>query len=214
MALRREPASGLMERRRTTFSWQRESDIARVAAQLLAHGRLIGWHQGGAELGPRALGHRCILADPRTPASREDLTARIKHREPFRPFFPADQADDWFTTRGEPSRLSPFMLGAPHLRPARIGQVPAVAHLDGSARAQTVDSAHEPLFATVLAEFGRITGVPLVLSTSFNTQEPIVETPAHALATFQASDLDALCIGNYLVQKVPTREDEHHDHHS
>ena len=216
-ALRRHPASGLVERQRAPFSWRRESDIARTAAQLIADGRLVGWYQGGAELGPRALGHRCILADPRTPTSREALNLRIKHRETFRPFAPAvlaDQADDWFTPRARASRLSPFMLGAPHVRPARIERVPAVAHVDGTARAQTVHPAHEPLFAALLTEFGRLTGVPMVLSTSFNDTEPIVETPAHALATFQATGLDALCIGDHLVEKVPVREDGLHDHHS
>nr|WP_246425715.1 carbamoyltransferase C-terminal domain-containing protein [Streptomonospora nanhaiensis] len=213
-ALRREPASGLVERRRCAFSWRGDADIARTAAQMVAEGQLVGWHQGGSELGPRALGHRCILADPRTVASRDTLNTRVKHREGFRPFAPAvlsRAAEDWFTPLSAPSLLSPFMLGAPRLHPVRADLVPAVVHVDGTARAQLVDPDHEPLFARLITEFHRLTGVPMVLCTSFNDTEPIVETPAHALATFQATELDALCIGDYLAEKAPSRQNGIHD---
>ncbi|WP_214109560.1 carbamoyltransferase family protein [Acrocarpospora catenulata] len=203
LALTRDPRSGLVERAFVPFTWSCESDIAATAAQLLADGKLIGWFQGGSELGPRALGHRSILADPRTIASREALNHRIKHREPFRPFAPAVAAADgsrWFDLDADGS---PFMLLAPAVRPERVAQIPGVVHVDGTARAQTVDPAVNPRFAALIGHFGKITGVPVVLNTSFNDQEPIVETPADALATFQATDLDALCLGDYLVQKQP-----------
>ncbi|GAB2833408.1 hypothetical protein GCM10022221_35370 [Actinocorallia aurea] len=198
-ALRRDPRSGLVERRRTGFVWRRETDIAVTAAQLIADGRLVGWFQGGSELGPRALGQRSILADPRDRTAADALNARIKHREPFRPFAPAilaDQAQHWFDL----DVPSPFMLLAPPALPDRPGDISGVLHTDGTARVQTVD--HGQALAPVLTELHQLTGVPIVLNTSFNDREPIVETPAHALATFQDTDLDALCIGPYLVEKA------------
>ncbi|MER6828869.1 carbamoyltransferase C-terminal domain-containing protein [Streptosporangium sp. NPDC000563] len=200
-ALRRDPRSGLVERRRTSYAWHRESNIAATAAQLIADGKLIGWFTGRSELGPRALGQRSILADPRTIAARDALNDRIKHREPFRPFAPAvlsDHAGDWFDL----DVASPFMLLAPQVHPDKAHRIAGVVHVDGTARVQTVDPAVTPAFAGLLDHFHRITGVPVLLNTSFNDREPIVETPAHALATFQASDLDALCIGDYLVTKT------------
>ncbi|MFG2041321.1 carbamoyltransferase [Dactylosporangium sp. NPDC048998] len=200
LALRRDPRSGLVERRFTPFRWRRESDIAACAAQLIADGRLIGWFTGGSELGPRALGYRSMLADPRTVASRDALNDRIKHREPFRPFAPAvlaGRASEWF----ELDVPSPFMLLAPNVRPECRDAIPGVVHIDGTARVQTVDPAVAPQFGSLIEHFEKITGVPVVLNTSFNDREPIVETPADALATFEASDLDALCLGDYLVEK-------------
>ncbi|MGI5353601.1 carbamoyltransferase family protein [Streptomyces sp. CA-250714] len=199
-ALTRDPRSGLAERRRTPYRWRRESDIAAAAAQMIADGRIIGWFQGGSELGPRALGGRSILADPRTTSSSEALNNRIKHREPFRPFAPAvlaDHARNWF----ELDVPSPFMLLAPPVRADRADKIAGVVHVDRTARVQTVDPSAAPAFASLIEHFHRITGTPVVLNTSFNDREPIVETPAHALATFQACDLDAVCIGGYLIER-------------
>lgn len=200
-ALRRDPKSLLMERGRAKFAWRREDDIAATAAQLIAGGAVIGWFQGGSELGPRALGGRSILADARAIASREAINNGIKHREPFRPFAPAvlaDRAERWFDL----DVPSPFMLLAPTVRPERAAAVPAVLHVDGTARVQTVDPSVTPRLAALLEHLDRGSGVPMVLNTSFNDREPIVETPAHALASFQDTRLDALCIGDYLVEKV------------
>ncbi|WP_326762786.1 hypothetical protein OHB35_52930 [Streptomyces phaeochromogenes] len=199
-ALNRDPRSGLVERRRTPFSWRRESDIARTAAQMIADGKIIGWFQGGSELGPRALGARSILADPRTTASSDALNQRIKHRERFRPFAPAvlaDHAGTWFDL----DVASPFMLLAPPVRPDHADKIAGVVHVDGTARVQTVDPATVPAYGALIEHFHQFTGVPVVLNTSFNDREPIVETPADALATLQACDLDAACIGPYLVQR-------------
>ncbi|MFF7764285.1 carbamoyltransferase family protein [Streptomyces griseorubiginosus] len=199
-ALHRDPRSGLVERRRTPFTWRRERDISRTAAQMIADGKIIGWFQGGSELGPRALGARSILADPRTTASSQALNERIKHREPFRPFAPsvlADQASTWFDL----NQPSPFMLLAPPVRPDHADKIAGVVHVDGTARVQTVDPTTTPAYGALIEHFHHLTGVPLVLNTSFNDREPIVETPAHALATFQACDLDAACIGEYLVER-------------
>ncbi|MEU8268276.1 carbamoyltransferase C-terminal domain-containing protein [Sphaerisporangium sp. NPDC049002] len=203
LALNRDPRSGLVERAFVPFTWRRESDITTTAAQLLADGKLIGWFDGGSELGPRALGHRSILADPRTIASRDALNDRIKHREPFRPFAPAvlqADASHWFDLDPDGS---PFMLLAPTVHPGQAHLIPGVVHVDGTARAQTVDPNINARFAAVIEHFGKITGVPVVLNTSFNDREPIVESPADALATFQATDLDALCLGDYVVEKRP-----------
>ncbi|MGW1507295.1 carbamoyltransferase family protein [Streptomyces mirabilis] len=200
-ALTRDPRSGLVERRRTSFRWRRESDIAATAAQMIADGKIIGWFQGGAELGPRALGGRSILADPRTTISSDALNRRIKHREPFRPFAPAvlaSHAHDWFDL----DVPSPFMLLAPPVRPENADKIAGVVHVDQTARVQTVDPRAAPAFAALIEHFHEITGVPVVLNTSFNDREPIVETPAHALATFQACDLDAVCIGGFLVERA------------
>ncbi|MEV5784608.1 carbamoyltransferase C-terminal domain-containing protein [Streptomyces sp. NPDC052287] len=200
-ALRRDPRSGLVERRRTPFTWHRESDITRTAAQMIADGKIIGWFQGGSELGPRALGARSILADPRTTASSHALNERIKHRETFRPFAPsilADHADTWFDL----DVASPFMLLAPPVRPDHADTIAGVVHVDGTARVQTVDPAAAPAYGALIEHFHQLTGVPAVLNTSFNDREPIVESPAHALATFQACDLDAVCIGEYLVERA------------
>ncbi|MFD0502003.1 carbamoyltransferase [Streptomyces chiangmaiensis] len=199
-ALRRDPRSGLVERRRTAFTWRRESDIARTAAQMLADGKIIGWFQGGSELGARALGARSILADPRTTASSDALNQRIKHRELFRPFAPAvlaDHAGTWFDL----DVPSPFMLLAPPVRPDHANKIAGVVHVDGTARVQTVAPV-APTYGALIGHFHEITGVPVVLNTSYNDREPIVETPAHALATFQACDLDAACLGDYLVQRA------------
>ncbi|MEH0420518.1 carbamoyltransferase family protein [Streptomyces sp. B21-083] len=199
-ALHRDPRSGLVERHRTPFTWRRESDIAHTAAQMIADGKIIGWFQGGSELGPRALGARSILADPRTRDSADALNHRIKHREPFRPFAPAvlaDHASAWFDLEVP----SPFMLLAPPVRPGHADKIAAVVHVDGTARVQTVDPATAPAYGALIEHFHQLTGVPIVLNTSFNDREPIVETPAHALATLQACDLDAACIGPYLVER-------------
>ncbi|MFE7113317.1 carbamoyltransferase C-terminal domain-containing protein [Streptomyces sp. NPDC057575] len=199
-ALTRDPRSGLAERCRTLYRWRRESDIAATAAQMIAAGKIVGWFQGGSELGPRALGGRSILADPRTTTSSEALNHRIKHREPFRPFAPAilaGHAYDWF----ELDVPSPFMLLAPPVRPDRADEIAGVVHVDRTARVQTVDAAATPTFAALIEQVHQITGIPVVLNAIFNDREPIVETLAHALATLQACDLDAACTGDYLVER-------------
>lgn len=201
-ALRRHPRSGLVERHpHRPFGYSRESDPAAAAAQLLADGRLVAWFDGGSELGARALGSRSILADPRSPTTRDRLNDRVKHREPFRPFAPAvlaEAAPDWFDLDGP----SPYMLFAAPVRAAGRDRLGAVTHVDGTARVQTVDPGTHPAFHRLIAAFAARTGVPAVLNTSFNDREPIVETPADALATFLRTDLDALVIGDYLVVKT------------
>ncbi|MCG3135377.1 MAG: Decarbamoylnovobiocin carbamoyltransferase [Planctomycetes bacterium] len=179
----------------------KSADIAADTARALAEGKIVGWFQGGSELGPRALGHRSILSDPRSAAAKERLNARVKHRQAFRPFAPAvpiEHADEWF----EPGPPSPAMTFVRRIRAHRLDRLAAVAHADGTARLQTVDAATEPLFHRLLLEFGKATGVPVIVNTSFNVRgEPIVETPEDALLCFLGTDMDLLVLHDRIVEK-------------
>jgi carbamoyltransferase len=154
------------------------------------------------EYGPRALGNRSILADPRSPDTKDILNARIKHREAFRPFapaIPADRAEEYFETGGAEA---PFMLKVFPVRPEKRGVIPSVTHVDGTARVQTVRREANPRYHDLIVEFGEITGVPVVLNTSFNVRgEPIVNTPADAVRCFKGTNLDALILGDFLLVK-------------
>ncbi len=181
---------------------ERLSEFERVerAASAIADGAVLGWYQGRMEFGPRALGHRSILCDPRNPQIKEVLNRRIKHREPFRPFAPsvlADQAADWFE-RGAPS---PAMLLVDRVRQERWALVPAVTHQDGTARLQTVSAESSPLYYALLQAFWRRTGVPMLLNTSFNEHEPIVCTPAEALHCFAKTHMDVLVLGPFYIER-------------
>jgi carbamoyltransferase len=188
--------------------WRREPDIASAAAMLLARGKIVGWFQGRMEMGPRALGARSILADPRSPALRDELNARVKGREPFRPFAPAVIRERAAAVFDLPVGLElPFMLVTVPVRAAWRERVAAVVHVDGSARVQTVARNGNARYYDVIRAFGELTGVPVLLNTSFNRAgEPIVNSPADALACFQAAGLDALAIGDCLVLAPDTKE--------
>ncbi|HEV2374542.1 MAG TPA: carbamoyltransferase C-terminal domain-containing protein [Streptosporangiaceae bacterium] len=167
-------------------------------ADALAAGAVVGWFQGRSEFGPRALGNRSILADPRDPDMKDTLNARVKGREAFRPFAPAvieDAAQEWFEVDGP----SPMMLRVVPVRPER--GLPAITHVDGSARVQTVSRSQNPRLHDLLAAFQARTGVPVLLNTSFNVAgEPIVESPDDALRTFLASRMDLLVLGDHVVR--------------
>jgi carbamoyltransferase len=182
---------------------ERHDDIERVAAELLAEGRMLGWFQGKMEFGPRALGNRSILANPCLPDMKEVLNARVKHREPFRPFAPSvtkEAAGDFFETRVE----APFMLKVMMVRPDLRQKLPAITHVDGSARMQTVRAEINPRYHKLLTELGQRTGAPVVLNTSFNIMgEPIVESPLQAIRCFYSTGLDELILGNYVLRKKP-----------
>jgi len=181
--------------------FERHDDIAAAAAERITAGDIIGWFQGRMEFGPRALGHRSILADPRRKDVKAVLDGRVKRREWFRPYAPSvlrEAAAEYFDGPGD----SPFMLKSHRVRPEKREAVPGIVHVDGSARVQTVDAAVQPLFHRLIAELGRRTGVPIVLNTSFNGQgETIVCTVRDALRCFTSTGLDALAIGRYLVRK-------------
>jgi carbamoyltransferase len=181
------------------IQYMKSPDIAADCAGRIAAGQIIGWFQGGAEFGPRALGHRSILADPRTTRSKERLDGEIKRREWFRPYAPsvlAERAEAYFEMRGP----SPYMLQAVRARPLASERVPGVIHVDGSARVQTVTREIEPRFYALIEAFEARTGIPMVLNTSFNGYgEPMVERPSEAVEALKAMSLDALAIGDYVV---------------
>ena len=185
-----------------------EGELCARVAGMLAEGSVVGWHQGRSEWGPRALGQRSILADPRPAQMKRTLNEKIKFRELFRPFAPsaaAESAGDWFDL-GAGRGLDPyrFMLATAPVRPERREKLGAVTHVDGSARVQTADATENPLYHRLITSFGAATGVPVVLNTSFNLKgEPIVETPDDAIATFLASGMDALVLGRFLVPNRP-----------
>ncbi len=180
-----------------------EEELCRRTAQLIQQDLIVGWFQGRMEFGPRALGSRSILANPCSPQMRDVLNARVKFREDFRPFAPAvpeERAAEYF----ELDRPSPFMLLAPRVRADQAGRIPSVTHVDGTARVQTVSREQNPLFHRLLGCFGELTGVPVLINTSFNIRgEPIVCSPQDAVRCFLGTDIDFLAIGAFLVSKEP-----------
>ena len=175
-----------------------EPELLKKTAAIVAEGKILGWFQGRAEWGPRALGNRSIVADPRRPEMKDTLNRRIKHREIFRPFAPsilAEETGDWF----EQSHPSPFMTMAYSVRPEKRGKIPAPTHVDGTGRLQTVTQQANPRYWRLIKAFEQQTGVPVVLNTSFNDNEPIVCKPEEAIDCFNRTQMDALVLGDYLV---------------
>jgi carbamoyltransferase len=169
-------------------------------ARAIEAGDVVGWFQGRMEFGPRALGNRSIVVDPRRADMKDILNARIKHREPFRPFAPsilAEATGDWF----EQDYTSPFMVLVYKTKADKRDKIPAVNHVDDTGRLQTVEERVNPRYHRLIAEFGRLTGVPVALNTSFNENEPIVMTPEHAVETFAKTRMDLLVLGNLLVRR-------------
>lgn len=181
------------------LSYCLSDDIAKDCAGHLYAGNIVGWFQGRMECGPRALGNRSIIADPGNRAIRDRLNRIIKQREMFRPFAASvlsEYADDFFEMPAD----SPFMQLAVNIRKGRLKQIPAVSHKDGTTRVQTVNKYGNPLYRELIECFQNLSGLPLILNTSFNVDEPIVMTPLHAIQCFIRSGLDILVIGNYIVQ--------------
>ena len=180
-----------------TYSKFNDEDLVIKTARLLSQKKIVAWFQGRAEFGPRALGNRSYLADPRQDAIRDDINQKIKKRELFRPFAPSiavDYANDYFASKHD----SPYMNIVSDVKTIAI---PAVTHVDNTARVHTVTKEANPLYYSLIKEFGRHTGVPVLLNTSFNIQEPIVYSPNDAINTFLASEVDVLVIGPYLIER-------------
>jgi carbamoyltransferase len=178
----------------------KEEELMKRAAAIVADGGILGWFQGRAEWGPRALGNRSIVADPRRPEMKEILNRRIKHREIFRPFAPsilAEATGDYF----EKSYPSPFMTLAYAVRPDKRERIPAPTHVDGTGRLQTVTREANPRYHALISGFRDLTGVPVVLNTSFNDNEPIVCRPEEAIDCFQRTQMDALVLGDFLITR-------------
>lgn len=187
-----------------TFRQVDEEELGLETAKLIEARKVVGWFQGRMEIGPRALGCRSIIGDPRDAEMKDAINNKVKHREPFRPFAPAvleERANDYF----EMTQPSPFMLLSPRIRPERVADIPAVNHVDGSARVQTVTRETNPRFYDVIKAFEERTGVAVIINTSFNRNgEPIVCTPRDAVACFSETEMDCLVIGTYIVEKEPT----------
>jgi carbamoyltransferase len=179
-----------------------EDELLQDTASFLDAGRVVGWYQGRTEWGPRALGNRSILADPRRQDMKDRLNARIKRREPFRPFAPSvpeENAADWF----EGAATDPFMVTVLPIKAEKRARIPAVAHVDGTGRLQTVSRRANPRFWGLLRAFEQRTGVPVLLNTSLNENEPIVNTPREALDCFLRVGMDVLVLGDWVVERVP-----------
>ena len=181
-----------------------EGDLLDRTVGALADGKVVGWYQGRFEWGPRALGNRSILADPGRAEMKDIVNTKIKFREPYRPFAPsvlAEEAETYFdlpnAREHDPAR---FMLLVTPVRPDKQDVLPAITHVDGTGRLQTVFEDTNPLYHRLIQRFGQATGVPVVLNTSFNLRgEPIVNTPENAYSTFRRSEMDLLVLGNCVV---------------
>jgi len=169
-------------------------------AEYLNQGKIVGWFQGRSEWGPRALGNRSLLAHPGWPGMKDMINQKIKRRESFRPFAPsilAEEVPNYF----EQTLESPFMMHVVKIKPEKREALSAVCHEDGTGRLQTVRRTQNPLYYDLIKAFSRLSGTPVLLNTSFNENEPIVETPEQAVACYLRNDVDALCMGGYLTSK-------------
>ncbi|MGD6850565.1 MAG: carbamoyltransferase family protein [Candidatus Bathyarchaeia archaeon] len=194
-----------LEECKLDYQYVSDGELEALTANLLRQGNIVGWFQGRMEIGPRSLGNRSILADPTLPGIKNKLNAEVKHREAFRPFAPSCPIED--TPRFfEQNVADPFMLKVCNVRPDKKAVIPAVTHVDGTARLQTVHKETNLRFYNLLKEFEKLTGVPVLLNTSFNVMgEPIVESPVDAIRCFYSTGLDYLIIGNYIVNKNNSR---------
>ena len=177
-----------------------ETELCRRTAEAIADGQVVGWFQGRMEWGPRALGNRSIVCDPRREDMKDILNLKIKRRESFRPFAPSIQREhvaEWF----EEDDDVPFMMQVFQIREEKRPLIPAVTHIDGSGRLQTVYRETNPLYWTLIDTFRDLTGVPMVLNTSFNENEPVVCRPEEALDCFLRTKMDVLVMGNFLVRR-------------
>ncbi len=200
-----------LEREGIAYTALTQATIAPTVAHLLAENAVVGWFQGRMEFGPRALGARSILANPTSPSMKDTLNAKIKHREAFRPFAPStlkEAAGTYFELDGRApgDTESPFMLLVARVRAEKQHLLPAITHVDGTARVQTVSREQNPLYYALIEEFGKLTGVPVVVNTSFNVRgEPIVCTPEQAFNSFAHTDMDYLVLGDALIPAAAKR---------
>ncbi|CAK8711448.1 hypothetical protein GCAAIG_00740 [Candidatus Electronema halotolerans] len=186
---------------RFNLAYYKSADVCKEAAAMLAEGKIVGWFQGRMEAGPRALGNRSILANPALEHIKDTLNARVKFREPFRPFAPSILAEDvgaWF----EYDHEAPYMLFVFDVKKEKRSRVPGITHVDGSGRLQSVDRERNPKYHRLISEFKKLTGIPMVINTSFNIKgEPIVNTPADAIRCFLGNGMDCLVLGDFLIKK-------------
>ena len=178
-----------------------DNELCKKVANKISNGKVVGWFQGKMEFGPRALGNRSILADPRNPKMKDIINSKIKRRESFRPFAPAilkQHLSDWYDSDYD----SPYMSSLANIKKNKAEMIPAVTHIDGTARLQTVNYQTNPKFEKLITLFYEITDVPILLNTSFNENEPMINKPEEALDCFLRTDMDYLILNNYFVKKV------------
>jgi carbamoyltransferase len=190
----------VLRNKRTKYRTVEPAALVDEIADRLAAGKVVGWFQGRMEFGPRALGNRSILAHPGSPDVKERLNLVIKHREPYRPFAASvlrEHVEDWFEGIGD----SPFMLEVGRLRADKQGRIPAVTHANQTSRIQTLTREENGIYYDLVAAFHARTGLPMVLNTSFNEDEPIVRTPAEALRCYEESGMDCLVMENLLIER-------------
>lgn len=183
-----------------SFQYMNDHELFKFIANEIASGKVVGFFDGQAEFGPRALGSRSILADPRNPGAQRLLNEKIKMRESFRPFAPSileEFGDEYF----ENYQFTPFMERVLQIRKEKRDLIPAVTHVDGSGRLQSVSRSLRPRYHQLITEFYRLTGIPILINTSFNENEPVVNIPEEAIHTFERTNLDLLVLGNYLLKK-------------
>ena len=195
-----EKFKSALQQSKLEFEVYADEEITKRAARDIAAGLVVGWFQGRMEFGPRALGNRSIIVDPRRAEMKDILNERIKKREPFRPFAPSileERVGEYF----EQTHPAPTMLMVYQIKPERRAEIPAVTHVDGSGRLQTVSRKLNQRYYQLISDFAELTGVPLVLNTSFNENEPIVCTPQQAIDCFLKTRMDALYLGNHAVRR-------------
>ncbi|MCI5158486.1 MAG: carbamoyltransferase, partial [Candidatus Electrothrix sp. AUS1_2] len=199
--LLRDRASELDEADCRVEFMENEDILCRRTAEAVAEGKVIGWFQGNMEWGPRALGNRSIVCDPRRADMKDILNRKIKRRESFRPFAPSilrEAVADWF----EEDDDVPFMMQIFQIRKEKQSLIPAVTHVDGSGRLQTVHQESNPRYYRLITWFAELTGVPIVLNTSFNENEPIVCRPEEALECFLRTKMDVLVLGDFFIERI------------
>ena len=193
-----------LAKNRRSFKKLGREQLIYSAAKAITEGKIIGWFQGREEWGPRALGNRSILCNPAVPDMKATLNARIKNREPFRPFAPVCREED-MSAVFEGTHPVPFMIVVYKVRPEWRPKLPAITHEDGTARVQTVARDQNELYYDLITRFKKLTGVPVLLNTSFNESEPIVHTPEQAIDCFERTKMDALAIGSFWVEKQESK---------
>jgi len=188
-----------LDKNKISYDFLEREQLLKNSAKLIAEGKIVGWYQGKMEWGPRALGNRSILADPRDEKMKDVLNEKIKHRESFRPFAPSI-LEDYISEYFDMNRPSPYMLFVAKVK--KPDKIPAVTHIDGTGRLQSVSKEVNPLYYDLINEFYKLTGIPVIINTSMNVMgEPIVNTPEHAYNMILKTDMDYLVMGNYLVRK-------------
>jgi carbamoyltransferase len=204
-AMLREQRASIERANCTVTRFANEAELIAEAASRIEDGQVVGWFQGRMEWGPRALGNRSILGDPRRADMKDIINSKIKRRESFRPFAPSvlrDYVPEWFTLNGD----VPYMAMVFPIRPEKRAQIPAVVHVDGTGRLQTVDAATNPRYTGLIEAFRQRTGVPMVLNTSFNENEPVVCRPQEALECMLRTEMDAVYLGLWKVERKQHRQ--------